>query len=72
MLADERQRVRLRALTLISCSIVEQIKQQNFAIPKINPEAKDYTEMIILENELTIPSLLKGTTNFADIEQVPP
>ena len=45
MLADERQSVRLRALSLIS-DVPGPHKERNFVLPQVNPNAKDYTEMI--------------------------
>ena len=41
-LADDRQSVRLRALSLIS-DVPGPHKETNFVLPQVNPNAKDYT-----------------------------
>ena len=70
MLADERQSVRLRALSLIS-DVPGPHKERNFVLPQANPNAKDYTKMISLKYELAIPPLLRGRVNLTEIELSP-
>ena len=70
MLADERQSVRLRALSLIS-DVSGPHKERNFVLLQVNPNAKDYTEMISLKYELATPPLLRGRENLTEIELSP-
>ena len=58
MLADERQSVHIRALNLIS-DVPGPQKERNFVLPQVNPNAKDYKEMISLKYELATPPLLR-------------
>ena len=70
MLADERQSVRLRALSLIS-DVPGPHEERNFVLPEVYPNAKDYTEMISLKYELATPPLLRGRVNLTGLELSP-
>ena len=70
MLADERQSVRLRALSLIS-DVPGPHKERNFVLPQVNPSTKDYTEMISLKYELATLPLLRGRVNLTEKELSP-
>ena len=70
MLADERRSVRLRALSLIS-DVPGPHKERNFVLPQVNPNAKDYTEMISLKYDQATPPLLSGRVNLTEIELFP-
>ena len=70
MLADERQSVRLRALSLIS-DVPGPHKERNFVLPQAKPNAKGYTEMISLKYELATPPLLRGRVNLTEIKLSP-
>ena len=70
MLADERQSVRLRALSLIF-DVLGPHEERNFVLPQVNPNAKYYTEMISLKYELATPPLLRGIVNLVKIELYP-
>ena len=70
MLADERQSVRLRALSLIS-DVPGPHKERNFVLPQVNPNAKDYMEMISFKYELAMPPRLRGRVNLTKKELSP-
>ena len=71
MLADECQSVRLRAFSLIS-DVPGSHKERNFMLPQVNPNAKNYKEMIKLKYKLATPPLLKGRVKLNGDRAIPP
>ena len=70
MFADERQSVRLRALSFIS-DVSGPHKERNFVLLQVNPNAKDYTKMISVKYELATSPLPKERVNLMEIQLYP-